>query len=43
MNRPNAAAVAMVSAMISPAPCYSGELASEPRVKPIWTGAYDPD
>ena len=29
MNRPNAAAVAMVSAMISPAPCCSGELASE--------------
>ena len=29
MNRPNAAAVAMVSAMMSPAPCCSGELASE--------------
>ena len=29
MNKPNAAAVAMVSVMISPAPCCSGELASE--------------
>ena len=29
MNRPNAAAAAMVSAMISPAPCWSGEPVSE--------------